>query len=760
MKRSSEITLTGRIERIAYANRENHFTIARLRTDENHRTITIKGTMPDPRVGESIEIRGHWETHARFGQQLRFSAFTVRLPATVDGIRGYLASGFIKGVGPRLVDRIIDHFQGDTLSVIEDDPDRLTKVAGIGRKIAQRIADAWKSHHAARQLMRFLEQVGVDTAHTARLLQAYGGHAIQILCNDPYRAAEDIPRIGFQIADAIVQHADTPVDETHRARACMRYLMEQAVDQGHAYIARDRLIDGCREAFDIDPESGAAALGNLVEAGELVAAEVMPGLKTPLIFPRSLYQAETIIARRIRAMQSISSDGTPPEGRIIADEVRDKLAIALSPQQESIVRQMLNHPVSVLTGGPGTGKTTLIRSITAVMERMGRRVMLAAPTGRAARRLSEMTGRQAATLHKALGYNLADGRFDRTEDDPLAIDAVIVDEVSMVDTLLMAHLIRAIPLTASLVLVGDVFQLPSVGPGNVLADLIRSQTIATFELTEIFRQDEQSPIVFNAHRVRSGQWPIMAENQDPDLLSEFYFMEQADPQKVVQTVVALCGREIPHHFHMDPVRDIQVLTPMHRGSVGTLNLNRVLQEALNPKGPQVEVMGSRFKVGDKVMHLRNNYRKEVFNGDIGLICAIDSEKGRAEVDYEGRTVAYDLVELDELTLAYAISVHKSQGSEYPVVVIPLLTQHTVMLQRNLLYTALTRAKQLVVMVGTHRALELALRNDRPRQRRSMLAWHLNPELTEEEDGVLKSEVGSQRHRRLPTCLNQNLTWEK
>jgi exodeoxyribonuclease V alpha subunit len=723
----SDITLAGRIERIAFYNRENHFTIARFRTDENHRSITIKGTMPDPRVGESMEIRGQWETHARYGQQLKFSAFKGLLPATVDGIRSYLESGFIKGVGPGLVERIIGHFKADTLTVIETHPERLTEVAGIGKKISRRIAEAWQSHHAARQLVRFLEETGVDTAYAARLLREYGSHVIDILCNDPYRVAEDIPRIGFRIADAIVRHADTPMDEIARARACMRHLFEQAVDQGHVYIARDQLFDQCREAFAIDAETGAAALEHLVQAGELVVADPAQATGGPLVFPQVLHQAETVIARRIAAMLSIPPADAPPDNRLITEEVLRKLSITLSTTQQEILTRILAHKVAVITGGPGTGKTTLIRSITAVMEKLGRRVLLTTPTGRAARRLAEVTGRPAATLHKALGYNLADGHFERSEDDPLAADVVVVDEASMVDTLLMANLIRAVPVTATLILVGDVFQLPSVGPGNVLADLIASRTIMTYELTEIFRQDEQSPIVANAHRVRTGRLPVMVPPDDPDGLSEFYFMEQADPERVVETVVRLCRQEIPRHYRLDPVRDIQVLTPMHRGAVGTLNLNRVLQNALNAAVEQVEVMGSRFKVGDKVMHLRNNYRKEVFNGDIGILAGIDLQKERVEVDYDGRKVAYDFVELDELSLAYAISVHKSQGSEYPAVVIPLLTQHYIMLQRNLLYTALSRGKQLVVMVGTTRALNVALQNDRPRQRRSMLARRLNPD---------------------------------
>ena len=724
----SEITLTGRIERINFFDPKKHFTIARLRTDENHRAITIKGTMPAPKIGQSVEVRGRWETHARYGQQLTFTAFSVLLPATVDGIRSYLESGFIKGVGPRLIDRIIDHFKADTLAVIEANPDRLTEVAGIGKKTARRIAGAWQSHHAASQLVRFLEENGVDTAYAARLLREYGNNVIDILCNDPYRVAEDIPRIGFRIADAIVRHADTPVDEMDRARACMIHLFEQAVDQGHAYIARDQLFDQCRETFDIEPETGAAALNHLVQAGELVVADEAHGADSPLVFPRLLHQAEIVIARRIENMQTNPLDETPPDSHLITQAVLDKLSIALSKEQEAILTQLLVHKVSVITGGPGTGKTTLIRAVTAVMEGLKRRVLLTAPTGRAARRLSEVTGRPAATLHKALGYNLTDGRFERSEDDQLAADVVVVDEASMVDTLLMAHLIRAVPVRATLILVGDVFQLPSVGPGNVLSDLIRSEKVVTFRLTEIFRQETESRIVINAHRVLQGLPPVIAPPDDPDLPSEFNFIQQANPEKVVQMVVKLCRQEIPRHFRLDPVRDIQVLTPMHRGPVGTLNLNRVLQEALNPAIEQVEVVGRQFKVGDKVMHLRNNYRKEVFNGDIGILAGIDLEQERAEVDYDGRKVPYDFVELDELSLAYAISVHKSKGSEYPAVVIPLLTQHYIMLQRNLLYTALSRGKQLVVMVGTAKALNVALKNDRPRQRRSMLARRLNPDI--------------------------------
>jgi exodeoxyribonuclease V alpha subunit len=515
-----------------------------------------------------------------------------------------------------------------------------------------------------------------------------------------------------------------------RARACMIHLFEQAVDQGHAYIAQEQLFDQCREAFDVGPENGGAAMDpTWFNPANWWWTRRM--WMSPLVFPPD-------------APPGRNRDCPPYHGHAVHSPVRH--ATGQRSDYRRGAQTAVHHPVRpagrnpLTDAGPqGVGhhrrsrhrKTTLIRSITAVMEGLKRRVMLAAPTGRAARRLSEVTGRPAATLHKALGYNLADGRFERTEDDPLAADVVVVDEASMVDTLLMAQLIRAVPVTATLILVGDVFQLPSVGPGNVLADLIRSRTIATFELTEIFPPGRTER--HRGQRPPGPQRPAAGHGSSrrPDELSEFYFMEQADPERVVETVVNLCRREIPRHFRLDPIRDIQVLTPMHRGPVGTLNLNRMLQEALNTTSEQVEVMGSRFKVGDKVMHLRNNYRKEVFNGDIGIMHSVDPQKERAEVDYDGRKVPYEFIELDELTLAYAISVHKSQGSEYPAVVIPLLTQHYIMLQRNLLYTALTRGKQLVVMVGTTKALDVALKNDRPRQRRSMLARRLNPDLTED-----------------------------
>jgi exodeoxyribonuclease V alpha subunit len=547
MASSSLITLSGRIERITYHNRDNHFTIARLKTDENRRVITIKGTMPNPQIGESVEVRGGWESHPRYGQQFKFRGYSELLPATVEGIRSYLQSGFIKGIGFKLVDRIIAHFKSDTLSVIESDAERLIEVTGIGKKTARRIADAWDAHHTARQLLGFLEEIGVDTAYAARLLQTYGNDVIETMCNDPYRLAEDLPGIGFRIADAVVRNADTPVDEEDRAQACIRHLLEREVDRGHTYTTQSHLLERCQKEFDLGPEIGEVGLTHLVREGSVVLVEA-PATDIALVFPKTLHESENVIARRIAAMKSIPAETASIDNRLTAKEVISTFTVSLSAEQEDVVHQVLEHRISVITGGPGTGKTTLIRSITAVLESIGTRVLLMAPTGRAARRLAEVTARPAVTLHRALGYNLSDGHFERAEDNQLQAGAIIVDEASMVDTLLMMQLLRAIPVSATLILVGDVFQLPSVGPGNVLEDLILSKTVTTFELKEIFRQDEQSLIVANAHRVRNGDAPVIEPAHEQDVISEFYFMERSSPDQVAQTIVRLCQQEIPKHF--------------------------------------------------------------------------------------------------------------------------------------------------------------------------------------------------------------------
>lgn len=723
------VEVRGNLERITFHNPDNFFTIARFRPEQGSPPITLLGHLPHPRTGETLKVRGHWEHHPRYGPQLRVETCETVLPGTADGIRRYLESGMVKGLGKRAVARLVNHFGAETLTVIESAPERLQEVKGIGSKLADRIAVAWQMHHTARMLMGFLQENGIPTAYGAKLLQTYGDNALVVLNEDPFQAAQDIPGIGFLVADQLSRNRGLEVDEPRRVRACVAYLLDRALSAGHTYLSETDLLEQCQTTFDVSETAGRYALDMMISEGILIEEEREDGIGTA-IFLAHLHEAETQIARRLQTLMTVPPD-MPPVGReAIVDTVMHRLAIQLSDEQLEVVCEVLGNQVSVVTGGPGTGKTTVIRSIAAVFRHHGRRVCLAAPTGRAARRLSEVTGEQASTIHKLLGFSPGEGRFARDRDDPLDADVVIVDEASMVDVLLMHNLVLAIRMNAVLILVGDGFQLPPVGPGAVLSDIVRSGWVPVFWLERIFRQESESPIVVNAHRIREGLQP---EFQAPEALAsgaQFVMIEAEQPAAGVQTLVELCTRVIPGYYHLLPVRDIQVLTPMHRGEVGTVQLNQILQEKLNPvNSSSGEHRWQGFWPGDKVMHLRNNYTKDVFNGDIGTVAAIEPGRERLEVSYEGRRVAYDLAELDELTLAYAISIHKSQGSEYPVVVIPLFTQHYPLLQRNLLYTAITRGRQLVVIVGTLKAVGIALRNDKPRRRLSGLGRRLSIDLS-------------------------------
>jgi exodeoxyribonuclease V alpha subunit len=712
-------TLEGQIERITFRSADSHFLIARLRLPGTSSLVTVLGHIPEPRAGETLRLKGRWRSHPRYGQQFEVLSFEVLLPSGVEEIHRYLGSGVIKGIGPKTTERLIGHFKKDTLAVLENAPHRLTEVPGIGPQKARCMGQAWREHHAVRSLMRFLQDLGIKPAYGARIYKTYGPEALEILRDDPYRVAREIPRWGFYVADAIVRGSDAPVDETERARACLEHLLENAAEEGHTHLPKVELESRCADHFELDFEAVRNALELLSAERRIVVDAAAPDCP---VYPEPLFAAETDLARRLQALLSIDlppvgNDGD--EARIAAILVR-RMAVRLSEAQMAIVQSALHQRVVIITGGPGTGKTTLVRALAAVFEAIGCSNMLAAPTGRAARRMSEVTGRPAVTLHKLLGFNPAEGQFSRDQDDPLETGAVIVDEASMVDLVLMSQLIKALPYTARLILVGDVFQLPSVGPGMVLADLIASRTIRSFELSEVFRQASQSPIVANAHRVRRGELPLL-ESLAPDApLTEFTFVEENDPEKLAQTILRLCVDVIPRQLELDGVRDVQVLTPMHKGPLGTLELNRRLQTALNPNAAKV----NGFRLHDKVMHLRNNYPKEVFNGEIGTVSRLDPDRGALWVDYEGRQVGYEPADLDELALAYAISVHKSQGSEYPVIILPLVTRHYVMLQRNLLYTALTRARRMVILIGSAKAVRVAVQADAPGRRRSLLAWRL------------------------------------
>ena len=717
-------TLEGELERITYSSPETHYTIAKLKTSKTRNMVTIVGSMPAVKPGQFLKIEGAWETHPKYGQQFKIESYEETLPATISGIRKYLASGIVKGIGPSTASRIISRFGAKTFEIIEKHPERLVEVDGVGQAKAGLISDAWKYNHAARGVMQLLQNSGVKTAYCAKILNTYGADAVNIIRNDPYRLATDIPGIGFYFADRIALKLGVSRDDTQRVRACIIHVIQQFINEGHVFVFENQLVVQCTNLFQLETDLTRYSIEKLSADGELVTENAPDSSENRIVYLKEIHQAETGISNRIKALLSVPVIPPSIDSERISKEVQKKLAIALSLEQIDVLEKILSHRAVIITGGPGTGKTTLIRSVNAVFEALGKRVLLAAPTGRAARRLSEVTRRDAKTIHRLLGVNFKDGLFDKNRDNPLDADAVIIDEASMVDTLLMFHLINAVPMTAVLILVGDVFQLPSIGPGNVLSDMIKSARTPIFYLKKIFRQAHKSPIVFNAHKIRQGEFPVLKPLDHTEDLSEFYFIEQDDPNAVVATILELCNKTVPERFNFDPVHEVQILTPMHKGVIGTTHLNQVLQKALNPNPVIIETRGSTFKIGDKVMHLKNNYQKEVFNGDIGTIRTVDVKENVFSVDFYGRTVNYDFTEMDEISLAYAISVHKSQGSEYPAVILPIMTQHFVLLQRNLLYTAITRGKKLVILIGTKKALAIALKNDTPKKRLSGLAFRL------------------------------------
>jgi exodeoxyribonuclease V alpha subunit len=718
-------TLEGHLVHITFYNPTNHFTIARFRENTSKSTISVLGYLPDPNLGENLRIDGAWQHHAKYGPQFRMERFEILLPETPDGIRKYLLSARIKGIGPKMALRIIKQFGEQTLEIIEKAPHKLIAVKGVGQGRVQQITDSWNAHHTLRNLLTFLRENGVDISYGARIFREYGADAIEILQANPFKIINDIPGIGFFVADQIVKNSGEPIDELERAKACAHYILEQASDEGHVFLFHHRLLERCVKSFDIHADLLEDALAGLAAGDkiEVISYELNGHMETA-IYLKALFLAEEGSANKLSALLSVSDSIPMLDPGSINQEILKKLAIQLSSEQLDAVNGVLSARVAVITGGPGTGKTTLIRSIAAVFDALGQKTALAAPTGRAARRIAEVSRKKAATIHKLLQYNPTEMEFDKNRDNPLDAGVVIIDETSMVDIQLMHSLLNALPITAKLILVGDTAQLPSVGPGNVLADLIRSEKIPTFTLTTIFRQARQSRIIINAHQVCKGRLPALDEPPPNDKLPEFSFIEENDPERAARRIVDLSCDTIPKMLGFDSARDIQVITPMHKGVVGTLHLNTLLQKRLNPIPTPRSTTGTRYKPGDKVMHLKNNYQKDVFNGDIGVVTTVDQSKEFLEVDFEGRGVGYEFPETDELTLAYAISVHKSQGSEYPAVVVPLMTQHFPLLQRNLLYTAITRGKRLVVLIGNRRAVNIALKNDKPRLRSSRLAQRI------------------------------------
>jgi exodeoxyribonuclease V alpha subunit len=718
-------TLEGVVERIVFTNEENAWSVIRLAVTGRQDTVTAVGNLLGIQPGESLRLTGSWIQDPKYGRQLRVASYATVVPATVAGIEKYLGSGLIRGIGKGLAARLVQSFGLATLDVIEGQPERLREVEGIGPQRSAAILRAWAEQREIKEVMVFLQSHGVSTQYAIKIYKVYGARAVTLVRENPYRLATDIYGIGFKTADKIAAALGIPKDAPQRIEAGALHLLALAGDRGHLYLPQRELLEEARGLLESEPWRVEQALTALAAAGEVVVETLPAAPADPseaAVYLKTLHAAETGIAVRVHALLA-----QPPlpfeidvERALEWFEKSERLALA--PQQRQAIRSGLTRKMLVITGGPGTGKTTLVRGIVRILEKKGQKILLAAPTGRAAKRLAEATGGEAATLHRLLEFDPRSRAFVRNREHPLSCDLLIVDEASMLDTHLAYHVLRAVPDPGRLILVGDVDQLPSVGPGRVLADVIRSGAVEVVRLTEIFRQAERSLIVVNAHRVNQGQMPVL-ESVDSD--GDFFFIGRRTPEETAETIAHLVAKRIPARFGFDPVEQIQVLTPRNRGPLGTESLNAKLRELLNPEGPALTRGGHTLRAGDKVMQVRNNYDLEVWNGDIGRVAAIDEVDQVVRVAVDGREVAYDFASVDELVPAYACSIHKSQGSEYPCVVIPLHTTHYLMLQRNLLYTAITRAKRLVVLVGEERALRIAVGNRRVRARHTRLAERLN-----------------------------------
>lgn len=738
-------SLEGTVERVTYFNAENGYSVVRLRPVRGDDLVTLVGNMPEVTPGETLRLRGDWVAHREYGRQFKVEHCEQVLPATVEGIRRYLGSGLIKGIGPRTADRIVATFGRDTLDVIESEPHRLREVPDIGPKRYRLICDAWETQKHIKEVMVFLQSHGVTAGLAVKIYKQYGDEALLIVRADPYRLARDIWGIGFRTADKIARALGLPPDAPTRLEAGLAHVLGEMADDGHVYVPEPELLRLGAELLEVPVELLAPATDRL-EAQERIKRDRLPLQPSPAVYLMPFYQAETHLAERLLALLNAPTDRLGKLARLDWDAALGLLERAdgggaLSPEQRHAVQTALTNKLCVLTGGPGTGKTTTLRAVIRLLEQQALPVALASPTGRAAKRLSEATGRPAQTIHRLLGFSPIEG-FTHNEQHRLPAAMLVVDEVSMLDTLLANNLLKAVDPAAHLLLVGDVDQLPSVGAGNVLRDLVSSGRVPVVRLQTIFRQAAGSHIITNAHRVNQGHLPVVDRAS-----KDFFLFAEEEPDAAADRVVEIVAERIPRRFGLNAATDIQVLAPMHRGSAGVANLNARLQAALNPPGAekQERQLGGRLlRAGDRVMQVRNNYQKETFNGDIGRVLVVDLESQSLTVDFDGRPVVYDWSEADELVHAFAVSIHKSQGSEFPAVVVPVLTQHYMMLQRNLLYTAITRARQLCVLVGTQRAITIAVRNAQVARRWTGLASRLADPAADDGAGPLAATRAASR----------------
>jgi exodeoxyribonuclease V alpha subunit len=713
---SSTEVLAGLVERVTYHNADNGFCVLRAKARGHRDVVTVVGHAAIISAGEWITASGEWVNDRTHGQQFRARFLRTSPPTSAEGIEKYLSSGMIRGVGPIYAKKLVRSFGEKVFDIIESTPDRLREVDGIGPVRAASILSAWSEQKAVREIMVFLHSHGVGTARAVRIFKTYGSDAIQVMSENPYRLARDIRGIGFKTADVIAMKLGIEKTATIRVRAGISYALTEAMDEGHCGLPTEELVPLAEKLLEVPQQLVRTALELELQEGAVIGDTVG---ETPCVFLAGLYRAERTIANRLVRL----AEDTPPWPSIDPNKAlpwaEKQIGFVLAESQVAAMRLALKSKVLVITGGPGVGKTTIVRAILRVLAAKGTDLQLCAPTGRAAKRMTEATGYEAKTIHRLLEVDPRSGGFRRSEDNPLDCDLLVVDETSMVDVPLIQALLKAVPDKAALLVVGDIDQLPSVGPGQVLADIISSGAVPVVQLTEVFRQAAQSRIITAAHRINQGSIPDLSP---PGTETDFYFVQADDPETAVARIVELTKTRIPKRFGLDPIRDIQVLCPMNRGGVGARSLNIELQAVLNPAGDEkVERFGWTFAPGDKVMQIENDYDKEVYNGDIGTINRVDTNAGEIVVIFDGRSVTYGLGELDMLVPAYAATIHKSQGSEYPAVIIPVLTQHYAMLQRNLLYTGVTRGKRLVVLVGQKKAIAIAVRNVGGRKRWSKLA---------------------------------------
>ena len=739
------------VERITYQNPENGYSVLKCRVKDYTDLVPVVGNLLDANVGSVLLVEGNWKVDARYGRQFAAENWEETMPATVYGMEKYLGSGLIKGVGPKFARRIVQKFGTDTFAVIEDNVELLIEVEGIGRKRVQMIAESWERQKEVKNIMLFLQEHQVSSSFAAKIYKQYGNESIAVMKENPYKLADDIWGIGFKTADQIAGKLGFGKESYMRLRSGLMYTLSELSNDGYVYAEREQLIDKASELLEASPETIAMTMDEMLKKEELIREQKVvktddKGNPVEAVYLPPFYYAETGVAGRLkklalapagdklyRKLKEARERTGNPDLSVDVDAIQEKNGMVYDEIQADAIRQAAAAKIMVMTGGPGTGKTTTTHGIIAAYKAYGLKILLAAPTGRAAKRMTEATGLEAKTIHRLLECKPPEG-YQKNEENPLEGDVLIVDECSMIDIVLMNSLLKAIPPAMRLIMVGDIDQLPSVGAGNVLRDMIDSGAFPVVRLTKIFRQAQTSRIIMNAHRINEGKMPDLSNGRNAD----FFFMENEDAEAAVQQIVELVRTKLPRYYQIDPGQ-IQVLTPMQRGVVGATNLNLALQEALNPAEQEIFMRGRgavtvpkdclrrsgfAFRAEDKVMQVRNNYDKEVFNGDIGVIVSVNAEERTLKVDFDGRAVEYDVTELDELVHAYATTIHKAQGSEYPIVVMPVLMNHYVMLQRNLLYTGITRAKKVLVMVGTRKAVSYAVRNVTVTKRNSLLKERL------------------------------------